>query len=227
MLIDAEPHPRPRTQLWRATAIPVAGAHPLPRDVMTPNVPFLDVLAHRRSRPGGPVSERELSSVLWHSMLLRESHPTGRFGIGWESRNAPSAGGLHPLSVLTIPIGEDGVVGVYGPERHLLLCMSPDDEALRNANAKSVRQLTGAKAGTTLQIVADPTRTAACYDNSESLLLRDVGALTATICLVAAALGLQACPLGRAGTEICRVAGLPEPLVGLGAVHIGGRTAEG
>ena len=74
--------------------------------------------------------------------------------------------------------------------------------------------------GTTLQIVADPALTSACYENAGSLVLRDAGALVMTVCLVAAALGVSAVPLGRAGTDVVRAAAIDAPLVGVGAVHL-------
>ncbi|WP_408871851.1 nitroreductase family protein [Gluconacetobacter aggeris] len=223
MPIDDEPCPRDLPLEWRPTAVPHTGAYALPRDILTPSIPFLDVLRDRVSTIGGPVAEVELASVLWHSMLLRERRSAGRFGIGWESRNTPSAGGLHPLRLLIIPIGNGDPIGVYEPERHAILLCSADERTVRRANEASVSELTGAKAGTTVQIVADPTRTGAGYENSESLLVRDAGALSATICLVATALGLTSCAMGRTGTEICRRAGLWEPFIGLGAVHVGSR----
>jgi hypothetical protein len=197
----------------------------LSRDILTPDTAFLDVLGGRSSGTGGPLSERELSSVLWHGMLLRESSSHGRFGMGWESRSAPSSGGLHPLRLLCIPLGDAGVVGVHEPETHTLLRCAADDRAVKKVNLASVRDLTGAHAGTTLQIVADPTKTDACYENSQSLILRDAGALIATISFVATALGLTSCPLGRAGTDISRSAGLLAPFIGLGAVHLGSARA--
>jgi SagB-type dehydrogenase family enzyme len=226
MPTDAEPLPRTQPMQWRPTMVPHRGVCRLERHILTPSVPFLDVLGGRASGTGGAVPARELASVLWHAMLLRESRAGGRFGIGWESRNFPSAGGLHPLCLLVIPIRDGDPIGVYDSEGHALLLCAGDEAATRLANRVSVAELTGASGGTTVQIVADPTRTAACYENSETLIGRDAGALVATVCLVSTALGLASCAMGRTGTEICRIAGLPEPLMGLGAVHLGSLSGE-
>ena len=226
MPIDEEPLPRSETLPWHRIEVRHGGVYALPRDILTPDAAFFDVLRGRSSRTGGPLSERELSSVLWHAMQLRESRRWGRFGIGWESRNAPSAGGLHPLRILCIPLDDSSIVGLHEPEAHALLRCAIDDKPVRLANRKSVFDLLSADTGTTLQIVADPTKIDACYINSDTLLLRDVGALVATISLVATALRLTSCTLGRTGTDICRSAGLATPYIGLGAVHIGSAQVE-
>lgn len=225
MRIDAEPAPRAGMATWEPPAIPCVSVWPLPRNVLTPDRPFLSVLGERVSRNGGLVSERELASLLWHATLLRERRPVGRFGPPWESRNAPSAGGLHELRLLCLPVGAEGPSGLYDPEAHALRSVVADDRAARDLNVAGVAAMTGASAGVTLQIVADPTKVAACYENSESLVLRDAGALIATICLVATALELASVPLGRAGTGIVRAAGISEPFVGVGAVHVGAQLA--
>jgi hypothetical protein len=72
-------------------------------------------------------------------------------------------------------------------------------------------------------LAADASKLDACYDHADSLMWRDAGALAAVICLVAAALDLEAVPVGRTGDKIVRAVGLPSAFVGVGAVHIGRR----
>ena len=50
-----------------------------------------------------------------------------------------------------------------------------------------------------LCLVAELQRTLSRYVGGMSLILRDSGALMATICLVATALGLASCPIGIGG----------------------------
>ena len=211
--------PRSQPRRWSPHKFGVVGVEDLPRGVHNPEAPFLQVLNARVSRFGGSLAPGDLSSALWHSMLLRERRPIGRFGLPWESRSAPSAGGLHPIHLLCLPIGENGPVALYDPDRHRHLLLTGGAAAYAE-NAASVLELTGATAGTTLQFAADHSKIDACYENADSLLWRDAGALAATVCLVAAALELAAVPLGRTGTRILRAAGLPDPFIGVGAVHL-------
>lgn len=194
----------------------------LPKEIDCPSARLLDVLARRRSRTGGTVSSNSLASLLWHTCQLRERRSDGRFGR-WESRPCPSAGGIHAIRLLVLPLETMGDVGVYDDDVHALrLAAKAPDQAIA-LNAASVLNLTGAKLGVTLQFVADPSRLSDCYDNHETLLWRDAGAFSAMICLVAEALGMSSVTLGRHGTDIVRSFGIDAPLVGVGGVHLGCR----
>ena len=221
---DREPRPRKKPRKWAAQQIDATGLFVLPRDVRTPESSFIDVLNARRSRIGGPLDVRDLSSLLWHSMLIRERNHDGRFGIPWESRSAPSSGGLHPIQVLCLPLENAEPGGLYRARDHVVLDISGGPKACE-LNTVSVAELTGATAGTTLQFVADWSKLDACYEEAKSILWRDSGALAASVCLIATALELTAIPLGRLGTDIVRAAGISEPFVGAGAVHVGKLTA--
>lgn len=220
--------PTDREPLPRAGASPPAPYLPdwplitdWPRRVRTPERDFVDVLNSRRSTTGGPVDERSLASLLRHSTMLRTRRSDGRFGT-WESRSAPSSGGLHAIHLLCLPIGDEGRAGIYHLDRHGLLAPDRLDRA-RELNAASVLALTGATAGTTIQFIADQRRYEACYDAPQSLLWRDSGALAAVISLVATALDLVAIPLGRHGGDIVELAGLGPSLLGAGGIHLGTR----
>lgn len=191
---------------------------PLPRAVDRPDIGFFDVLDARRSATGGPLATAQLSTLLWHSTRLRDRLP-GRFGIGRESRSAPSAGGLHPIRLIVLPI-EGGDAGTYDDHRHALAAIDPSALEL---NQTSIADILAIQAGTTIQFAADAELVAACYENSGSLIWRDSGALAATMCLVATALNLAATPVGRIGDAIVRAAGLPEGFIGAGAVHVSTR----
>jgi hypothetical protein len=184
---------------------------------------FLNVLRNRRSTLGtGPISTRELSSVIWHATLLRERRPATLQFPTWESRAAPSAGGLHVINLLCLPLNDDQAAGIYDPERHDLIKLPHAGlEASLLLNRMSVSEICGAVTGTTLQFAAEFGRGEAAYENYESLLWRDAGALLTIIALVANALGVTATPLGRIGHAIVRAAGLKEPTWrAAGAIHL-------
>jgi hypothetical protein len=119
-----------------------------------------------------------------------------------------------------LPVDDGNDFGFYEPSQHSLLSIG---STALDANKGSISEILGAAEGTTLQLAADASKLDACYDNADSLMWRDSGALVAIICLVAAALDLEAIPVGRTGGEIVRAAGLPSAFMGVGAVHIGHR----
>lgn len=151
-------------------------------------------------------------------MLLRARRRGGRFGLPWESRTAPGAGGLHPIAIIALPLEEQFPSGWYDPHEH---CLQICDEAGLLLNKTSIETILETSTGTTLQFAADAAKYDACYENAGSLMWRDAGALTTTICFVATALGLEATPVGRIGDDIVRACGLHSPLTGAGAVHLG------
>ncbi|TIU52212.1 MAG: hypothetical protein E5W19_02090 [Mesorhizobium sp.] len=68
-------------------------------------------------------------------------------------------------------------------------------------------------------------KVSAAYNNSESLVWRDSGALAATIGLVAEWLGLSANMLGIAGGEYMRSIGFPgERFLAVGGIQISSRS---
>lgn len=205
--LDGSPHRRPLTR---------ADAVLLPRPIRRPDVRFFDVLESRTSCLGGSLSDEDLSTLLWHSTALRRRE-VRRFACEWESRPSPSAGGLHSIQLLVLPL-TSGMAGTYDPDRHAL---SAIDARTFDANRESIGKILGAAQGTTIQFVADRELMAACYTNWETLLWRDAGALLATMCLVASALDLTATPVGRVGDAIVQAAQLPAGFVGAGAVHVG------
>ena len=193
-------------------------AIPLTRRILTGSDGFFEVLARRRSALGGSVSERELSSVLWHAMLLRERNRNSRFGE-WESRAAPSAGGLHSLGIACLPVDGSPWRGLYDPVAHELRSSFSFEGAV-SLNQNEISEILGSKHGITLQFIADRRRYEACYQNWESLFWRDAGALLGIITMTAAALGLEATPVGRNGSGIVTAAGFPTEYLGGGAIHI-------
>jgi hypothetical protein len=219
-----EPAPRLQSAATRKRPFLSDSQVSLPAAPDLPQVHFSDVLSARESAIAGPLAQGHLAALLWH-VSVRRRGGEGRFGQPWEGRAAPSAGGLHVISLLVIPI-DPGPVGLYDPaSHHIRLAASP--EPLRRTNAESVKLLTASEHGTTLQFIADTERLSSCYDNSESLLWRDSGALAATICFVAACLRLTSVTLGRTGSDLVGLSSSASGFVGVGAVHLGAPFPEG
>jgi hypothetical protein len=80
--------------------------------------------------------------------------------------------------------------------------------------------------GFLLFLFVDPSRIRGRYQNWESLVWRDAGALIGGITLVASALGCASCPLGLSGgDEIKAILGMPE-VMGVGVCIVGDPPVE-
>lgn len=198
-----------------------AGGFSLPAANALPPCRFGDVLEARRSAVGLSLSAEHLSDFLFHSMRKRRGGP-GRFGRDWTGRGAPSAGGLHVLRLLILPMNSIDPLGIYDPESHCLLRPSISC-GLVERNAKSVGELAAATTGTTIQFLAFPSDISRRYVNWESLLWRDSGALAATMGLVATALGMTCVVLGRTGRDVLEEEAWCSSAVAVGAVHLGAK----
>lgn len=218
--IDDEPRPILPPQVATRAKIPGSRGLKLPKPQFLPDVGLSDALAARRSAISGRVSQQQLGDLLFHVMRER-CRGSGRFGVPWVGRASPSAGGLHVLSILCIPVEEDEPVGVYDPSSHTLKLVQ-DPNPVRDANSNSVNSLCSAAAGTTLQFIADIEFLESCYENSASLLWRDSGALATTIGMVATSLGMTSVVLGRIGSSLLNGVNFSDRFVGAGAVHLGG-----
>lgn len=215
---EEEPFPREGARGLPRRKPDWASATDWPRQVRTPEVDFLATVTARRSATGNAVTEHDLASLLRLATMLRTRRGDGRFGE-WESRNAPSAGGLHAISLLVLPVSP-GPVGLYDVASHRLLSPPEPGEAIR-LNRESVLGLAGVSSGVTVQLVADIERYDACYTGFESLMWRDSGALLGLLAMIATALSLRSVILGRTGSDIVKMVDMGRNWKGVGAIHFG------
>jgi len=218
------PDPRPKIEIqsYQPLDWPTGARTPLsvPVDVAQS---FCEVLAARRSaRVFGRLSVTDLSALLWYScrVLARQKCD---LGFDLTLRPAPSAGAIHAIHVLTSSAAA-GRWQRYDPFQHCLVDvpwgLAPVDSVL-----SEVTPAVNPQGGTLLWLAAEVGKTAAKYDNAESLIWRDAGALLAHLGLTASYLGLNFCPLGVTGAnwgngldEVKLVRGVGVALVGTPAV---------
>ena len=199
-----EPHPRVRPLRTHVHSFPLVAAFPLP-PVREKRLPALDlVLASRHSHRDfkKPLPLDRLGDLLWYAARVREQR--GADGCPWESRVAPSAGGCHPIHVAVLRAsGAEKLALIYDGSSHALGVVDDGGVDLRQCLREIAKCLPFGK-GTILWFLADTMRTGAKYRNPESLMWRDSGALLAIFCLVAEALGLEACGVGIHETPALR-----------------------
>lgn len=162
---------------------------------------FSDVLETRRSVDAiaaAPLSEiLRCLSLAMRARQARIDDPYRR-----TRRPSASAGALHPIHAVLVNSGGTPRAARYDPLSHTLDCLSvrrPDQLRAFRENAQLV--LPKAR-GLWLVFGAERAKTAAVYEQPESLVWRDAGALMQTCHLCATALDLAFCPLGILGHEL-------------------------
>jgi hypothetical protein len=137
-----------------------------------------------------------------------------------ERRAAPSAGGLHPFSLVCLNAGEPGAK-LYEIGAHRFLPLLGEASLVHEVNARSARAVTQVNRGCTVRFIADAGLLFTAYSDAETLLLRDAGVLLAMACLFAEQLGLAACPLGFLGQDLVEPLGFPtDRFLAVGGVQI-------
>ena len=218
--IDQEPLPRPD----RASIGPSWPNGPvIHRFEDLPPIPKCDfehVLGSRRSRTGEGLSIQNLGSILRCSQDRRDRRLDGRFGT-WESRTAPSAGGIHGIRFVILPMESQNPAGLYEPDLSAIIELPHLQQARQHA-ARFLTEIDLPRRGWFLQLVADMHAYSSRYDNSDSLVLRDAGALSCATCFVAEAVGAYSRILGHLDKRIVKGLALGSRYAGVGGIHLTG-----
>jgi hypothetical protein len=215
-----EPLPRRPSLGWQPFIPAGSTVEKLDRPLPRGDRNFQSVLAARRSSIGNSVHWSVIGELLWYAAGLKGYAQAGRAGlpIGWSA--SPTSGGLQ--SICIVCISDDAAAPrLYEPYNHAFSVLATDSNAVLRENRAAVTSVVGAHRGCTLRLIGDRSKLLAAYDNADSLLLRDAGAMVATICLCAEWLGLCACPLGFLGNSMLPLIGFPsDRFQGAGAVQI-------
>lgn len=180
---------------------PIHVIRPLPMPPAPDTLSFFEVLEQRRSeRAMGPASVALIGKLLWHSARVRAEYDSEYGHI--QSRAAPSAGGLQCADIIVSRLGEIPGVHLYDPMSHALCEFTPHmPEGVARYHAE-IEEVFPESKGCVITLLADQGKADAKYENAESLLLRDSGALMATLQLCATALGALFCFSGNLGTTL-------------------------
>ncbi len=174
----------------------------LPKPAQSGALSLEEALSRRRSTrefAPGPLSERQLSQLLWATQGITSSE-------GY--RTAPSAGALYPLEIyVVLPIG----FYHYKPDRHRLDRVSAEDLRLALYRA-ALEQEAIREAETVFVITAVYERMVRKYgtERSPRYVHLEAGHAAQNLLLEAVALGLGAVPMGAFhDAEVQRVLSLP------------------
>lgn len=204
-----EPLPRTTPSVWTPYKFDVVTTEVLTRPGPPSSRSFADVIAKRRSTVNYPIKLSSVAELLWYAVGWKGYAPRGRAGLPIAWSTSPSSGGLQSINVICI--SDDGSAPrVYDPVNHAFLVLRADNELVHLENRKAVSSVTGSHNGCTLRLISDRSKLCAAYENADSLVLRDAGAVLATIGLCAEWLGLSACSLGFLGNAMLPLLALPE-----------------
>jgi hypothetical protein len=212
--------PRNMPSVWSAYEFAVVTTEVLTRPDPPSSRSFGDVIAKRRSAVGDPIKLHSVAELLWYAVGWKGYAPSGRAGLPIAWSTSPSSGGLQSINVICI--ADDGSAPrLYDPVNHAFSVLRADNELVHLENREAVLSVTGALSGCTLRLVSDRSKLSAAYENVDSLVFRDAGAVLATVCLCAEWLGFSACPLGFLGNAMLPLLELPEDrFQGAGGIQI-------
>jgi len=136
----------------------------------------------------------------------------------------PSAGGRHPIDILVIEQPQQPALAVYDASAHAVCDLEVTNVEYLHYLVREVNEITMNEDGAILLFVANFNRTMAKYQDGESLVWRDSGALLATCYLVSEGLGLGCCGIGATGEPwITRLLNNSATARGVGGCIVGAR----
>ncbi|MFZ6654730.1 nitroreductase family protein [Undibacterium sp. TJN19] len=216
-----DPRPRNERQIYQPFNWPTGDSVVLPQPTFSKQS-FVDVISTRRSqRVFGAITEQDISKLFWLSSHAISKTPSG-FGYDLSYRPVPSAGAIHPLHLLILPV-QAKHWQLYNSFTHSLIEIPTGMPASLDA-IQEVSSYVQPQNGAIIWIAAEPGKTASKYENANSLIWRDTGALIAQLGLVATYLGLNFCSLGMTGNSWARMLDQHELICGVGVALIGSPT---
>lgn len=152
-------------------------------------LPFLRKSTRCLSR----LKDEQLSDILWFtSKVIRANYSKGYI---LTHRPTPSAGAIHPIDLLISIPNQPLILYYYNPFSHTLNQLKLSEEIVKsfiNHINKNLRL----NDATLIWFIAHTNRTASKYENFQSLVWRDAGALLQSIQLTCTAMSLGSCPVG-------------------------------
>jgi len=186
--------------------------------------PFDEVSKVRKSaRFFKSVTVEELGTVLWYSAKVKSTF-LKKNGYILTHRGTPSAGARHPIDIIILNpnfLIENNFY-YYNPFEHSLNQLNSPFSGMTTLFTGHINKIVEINNATIIWFVAHVNRTAAKYENAQSLIWRDAGALINNIQMTCTAIGINSCPIGSLGEPYISNFFNPQPGVcGAGGLLIG------
>jgi len=186
-------------------------------------ISFWDVISSRRSmRTFHQLSLDEISKVLWLSAKVQDISVQDN-GYILTRRPSASAGARHPVDIILLSPALDNFKSCYyyNPFDHTLNKLILPDLIIKHF-LNHVNSIFQVGDGTVLWFIAHSLRTEVKYDNSQSLIWRDAGALIHSVQLACTGCNINSCPVGSLGEPfISQMFSGNENIFGVGGIVIG------
>jgi len=179
--------------------------------ILAADPPFTAVLERRRSvRVHGaePITIEQLGELLYRAARVRKRIPASpEVSYEYSSRPYPSGGGCYDLEIyVTVDRcrGLDPGLYHYDPEEHHLLRVAERTPAVQRLLTDAASATLSPQPPQVLVCLASRfQRVSWAYEGiAYSITLKNVGVLYQTFYLVAAAMGLACCAVGRADSDV-------------------------
>ncbi|WP_162796112.1 nitroreductase family protein [Pedobacter nanyangensis] len=189
----------------------------LNRPEQDPELNFFSVIKDRKSiRNLKPLKEKQLDYLFWFAARVYQASVANDYILS--HRASPSAGGIHPIDIL-VHRPENSFFEYYSPFEHHLYKVQLEQEIIQSLLCHIDLAFPN-RDTPLLWFLAHGKRTKAFYQNFESLVWRDAGALLQTFQLTCTALGMGSCAVGTLGEPfISSLFG--EDIVSAGGIIIG------
>ena len=156
---------------------------------------FFEVATERTSqRKFAALTGSRLAELLWYSAKVISTHSQAN-GYILSHRPSPSAGARHPIDIIVSMPAKKRKLEYYNPFDHSLNVITAD-QILTDRFVGHINECLEIQEGTIIWFLAHQIRTGAKYDNPESLVWRDAGALIYCMQVVCTALNLSSCAVG-------------------------------
>jgi SagB-type dehydrogenase family enzyme len=179
---------------------PVIQTIKLPNSQIALPVRFDKVIMSRKTQRkfDSPTIE-QLGSILRYTAKVKNTWLQNN-GYILTQRGVPSAGARHPIDIVVwhSSILDSRSFYYYNPFDHSLNQLKNNNDDI-SAFLKHINEIVKIKEAAIFWFVMHVKRTSAKYDNAESLVWRDAGALINAIQLVCTAMELNCCPIGSLG----------------------------
>jgi hypothetical protein len=141
---------------------------------------------------------------------------------GRSKRPAISAGALHPIEPLLVVGNRRKRIFHYDTRRRSLFSLKIKDPKSLDEGWRTASQIVPSAVSALIVLAGRPQLVSGNYENADSLLWRDAGAILQTLSMTAMAFDLGTCPLGFLGQQmIDSVGSLNEPMTAVGTLWIG------
>lgn len=213
------PKPKLLEDIVEPFSYPIKGKIKLLRPSSKYCVNFFDLTLTRRSaRNFTALLPNQLDILLWYGAKAIDTYIQSNNYI-LSRRPSASAGARHPIDILVCarsPLS----IAYYNPFEHTLNQLDYNSSIL-NDLMNHVNENIAIQDGTFLWLIAHFPRTAAKYDNAESLIWRDAGALLHQLQLTASSLKINSCCVGTLGEPFIKLLEPSANTISAGGIIIG------